>query len=293
MKQQFSDFFTAASFRLFGKVASHFPSFKKDYQKSGIARLYESYVALMLFACLALFVFAFATFALIHYIVFKLGLLQNLGASIALSASIALLASITFLTYPLYLKNLRKGEIDANLVYTVGYMGVLSAGGISTERIFDRVLQVEPRPSIMSLAKGFVTNVRMFGLDVVSSLESVMSRSPSEVFSKLILSIANTVETSGDLRSLLIFETKRLLNVKREQLKKTLNALIALAEIYVTAVVLAPITFIVMITILSIMGNVAFGVSPATQLNLIVFVGLPMISLVFILILNSVLPEEG
>jgi hypothetical protein len=75
-------------------------------------------------------------------------------------------------------------------------------------------------------------------------------------------------------------------------LKKTLGTLISLGEIYVAAMVMGPIVFIVMITILSIMGNIAFGLSPVDQLNLLVFFGLPTISTVFILILNGVLPEE-
>jgi hypothetical protein len=37
---------------------------------------------------------------------------------------------------------------------------------------------------------------------------------------------------------------------------------------------------------------VAFGISPIMQLNLLVFLGIPMICLVFIIILNGALPQE-
>jgi hypothetical protein len=47
-----------------------------------------------------------------------------------------------------------------------------------------------------------------------------------------------------------------------------------------------------MITILSVMGNVAFGLSPIAQLNLLVFFGIPALSAVCIVMLNSILPEE-
>jgi hypothetical protein len=66
----------------------------------------------------------------------------------------------------------------------------------------------------------------------------------------------------------------------------------AFGEVYITAIVIAPIVFVVMITILSVMGNVAFGISPTMQLNLLVFFGIPMLSLLFILMLNNILPEE-
>jgi archaellum biogenesis protein FlaJ (TadC family) len=246
----------------------------------------------MLFASLVTFVLVFVVGVLFHYFVLKLGMLQVFEAVIPLSMVASLVVSMVFFAYPLYRRDQRKKEIDTNLVYTAGYMGVLAAGGISAERIFERVIQVERRVSIRDLARRFIANIRVFGLDVVSSLDDVSRHSPSEVFSKLLVGMTNTLKTSGDMKSLLTFETERLLHAKREQLKKILNTLLGLGEVYIAGVVMGPITFIVMITILSIMGNVAFGISPVMQLNLIVFFGIPMISLVFIVVLNSFLPGE-
>ncbi len=249
-------------------------------------------MALMLFASLVAFISAFAIGALIHYFLFNLTLFQYFIAVLTFSSIVSLTVPIIFIVYPLYRRSQRRKEIDANLVYTTGYMGVLSAGGISIEKMFERVTQVEKPPPIKDLAKRLITNIKMFGLDVTSSLGDITLRSPSEAFSKLLIGITNTVKTSGDLKSLLTFETKRLLHAKREQLKKTLGTLMTLGEIYVTVMVMGPIVLIVMLTILSIMGNVAFGLSPVDQLNLLVFFGLPTISTVFIIILNGVLPEE-
>lgn len=292
MKSERAPYLTTVSYKLFGRAASRFTILKQIYLKSGISRLYESYMALMLFASLVAFLSAFAIGAVLHYFLFNLTLFQYVVAVLTFSCIISLTVPIMFVLYVLYSRDQRKKEIDANLVYTTGYMGVLSAGGISIERIFERVTQVEQHLAIKDLAKSFITNVKMLGLDVTSSLDDLIHRSPSENFSKLLIGITNTVETSGDLKGILTFETKKLLHAKREQLKKTLSALIALGEIYITAMVMAPIAFIVMLTILSIMGNVAFGLSPVEQLNLLVFFGLPALSTVFIVILNGVIPEE-
>jgi archaellum biogenesis protein FlaJ (TadC family) len=291
-KPERKSYLTALSYRLFGGVASRVVLLKQAYEQSGLSRLYESYVALMLFASLVTFVLVFVVGVLFHYFVLKLGMLQVFEAVIPLSMVASLVVSMVFFAYPLYRRDQRKKEIDTNLVYTAGYMGVLAAGGISAERIFERVIQVERRVSIRDLARRFIANIRVFGLDVVSSLDDVSRHSPSEVFSKLLVGMTNTLKTSGDMKSLLTFETERLLHAKREQLKKILNTLLGLGEVYIAGVVMGPITFIVMITILSIMGNVAFGISPVMQLNLIVFFGIPMISLVFIVVLNSFLPGE-
>jgi len=293
-KSEKTSYLTTVSYRLFGRITSRFTftAFKQIYQKSGTTRFYESYMALMLFASLVTFVSAFAIGALLHHFLFNLTLFQYIIAVLTFSCVISLTIPIIFIVYPLYRRSQRGKEIDANLVYTTGYMGVLSAGGISIERIFERVTQVERHPPIKDLAKRLIANIKMLGLDVTSSLADITLRSPSETFSKLLIGITNTVKTSGDLKNLLTFETKSLLHAKREQLKKTLGTLISLGEIYIAAMVMGPIVFIVMITILSVMGNVAFGLSPVDQLNLLVFFGLPTISTIFIIILNGVLPEE-
>lgn len=293
-KSEKTSYLTTVSYRLFGRITSRFTftAFKQIYQKSGTTRFYESYMALMLFASLVTFVSAFAMGALLHHFLFNLTLFQYFIAVLTFSCVISLTIPIIFILYPLYRRSQRGKEIDANLVYTTGYMGVLSAGGISIERIFERVTQVERHPPIKDLAKRLIANIKMLGLDVTSSLADITLRSPSETFSKLLIGITNTVKTSGDLKNLLTFETKSLLHAKRQQLKKTLGTLISLGEIYIAAMVMGPIVFIVMITILSVMGNVAFGLSPVDQLNLLVFFGLPTISTIFIIILNGVLPEE-
>jgi flagellar protein FlaJ len=285
-------FLKAISYRLFGKAASRFMFLKQAYEQSGILRLYESYIALMLFLSIVTFVSAFIAGTLLHYFLLKLAIVQSIMAVSVLSVTASIIVIVVFVVYPVYRGKQRRTEIETNLVYTAGYMGILSAGGISVERIFDRVIQVERHPAIRDLAKRLITDVKVFGLDAISSLNDVIKHSPSEVFSKLLVGITNTLKTSGDLKSLLTFETERLLHTKREQLKKTLNALLGLGEVYIAGVVMGPVTFIIMITILSVMGTVTFGISPIMQLNLLVFLGIPMICSIFILILNSVLPEE-
>jgi flagellar protein FlaJ len=280
------------SYRLFGRVVSRFAFLRQVYGQSGISMLYESYVALMLFSSLVAFVSAFSIGAFLHYLLFRLAIFQFLAAVLMLSIVVALIVSVLLVAYPVYRRNQRKEEIDSSLVYTAGYMGVLAAGGISVERIFNRVIQVERHRAIRDLARRVITDVKVFGLDIDSSLGDVIRHSPSEIFAKLLLGITNTLKTSGDLKGLLTFETERLLHAKREQLKKTLNTLLGLGEVYIAGVVMGPITFIVMITILSIMGNVAFGISPVMQLNLIVFFGIPTISLIFVVVLNGFLPAE-
>jgi archaeal flagellar protein FlaJ len=291
-RPQITDHVKNISFRLFSRWIPNSPIFKQTFQKSGLRLMYESYVAVMFFACVVSFILTFTVGLFVHSVLFMLPLFQGIEAVAVLSFVSVPLVLAVFISFPLWRVRQRKAEIDTNLVYTVGYMGVLSAGGISIERIFTRVMEVESHPAIKSLAHRVVANIRLFGLDVISSLDDTKRRSSSDVFAKLLTGIVNTIKTSGDLKSLLLFETSRLLTLKREQLKKTTATMVALAEMYVTVMVMAPITFIIMLTILSVLGTAQLGLSPAMQLNLIVFFGLPVICILFIVMLDGVLPKE-
>jgi len=291
-KTEITHYLTTVSYRLFGKITPNFTAFKEIYQKSGIDMPYDSYMSFIFFASFIAFASAFCVGATLHRFLFNLTLFQYFAAVLMFSFSTSLAVPMALVLYPLCLRHRRGRGIDANLVYTAGQMGVLSSGGISIERIFEQVAQVERYAPIRDLAKRFFINIKLFGLDSILSLEDVAVHSPSETFSKILTGIINTVKTSGDLKSLLIFESKNLLHAKREQLKKTLGTLTVLAEIYITSMIIAPILFIIMLTVLSIMGNVMFGLSTVEQMNLLVFFGLPVISIVFIVIFNSALPEE-
>jgi archaellum biogenesis protein FlaJ (TadC family) len=282
---------TNVSYHLFGRWIPDIPSFREDYYKSGIKCGHESYLALSFFSAIISSSMSFTVGLGVEFL-FEISLGKAIMGAILLAFITLLITIISFLSFPIIQSKRIKSIIDSNLVYTVGYMSVLSAGGLSIERIFDRVSEVEQRPPIKQLALRFATNVKMFGADVTTSIEDIKIHSASNILSRMLTGIINASQTSGDLKDLLAFETKQLLALKHEQLKKTLANMVSLAELYVSAMVMAPVTFIIMIVLLSVLGNAQSTMSPITQLNLIVFFGIPAICIVFIVILDGVLPKD-
>jgi len=134
-------------------------------------------------------------------------------------------------------------------------------------------------------------NMRLFGMDISSSLEDIASRSASNILKYVIESINNNIQTSGELKNLFKFEVDRQMQRKRDDLKKVLSNLTYLGELYVALLVVAPILFILIITILSILGTSASGGS-ILQLNLITFFGMPLLSTMFIIILDTTMGGE-
>lgn len=266
--------------------------FKEIYAESGVPLLYEDYVKrIALFISMA-FTLTALSFALVHHFLLQLPGSRLIPAVFSLSLAVSALVAFAILYYPLHRRNQMRAKIENNLVYSLSYMTVLSASGISLERMMERVSEVEENPPIKQLAKKFMMDIKLFGFDVTSALKEISRRSPSRVMRKLLDSLNNTVQTSGDLKSLLTYEVDRQLQKKREKLKKTMGTLTYMGEIYVTLMVVAPILFILMLTILSVLGGSSIGGSSILQLNLIVFFGIPIMAAGFMIVLDTVLGGE-
>jgi archaellum biogenesis protein FlaJ (TadC family) len=114
--------------------------------------------------------------------------------------------------------------------------------------------------------------------------------SPSTTLAKQIEGMRTAIATSGDLKNLLMYEVEKQLQAKREQLKTKMNTLVYIGELYVAIMVITPVLFILVISILTILGNGSGGA--VLQLNVIVFIGIPILGAFFTLILDQTLGRE-
>lgn len=197
-----------------------------------------------------------------------------------------------FIIYPYYRKSESKKRLEDGLIYFLSYMTVLSSSGMPIERIIERMTEVEDNPPLVHLGKKFMMNIKLFGMDVRSALKDISRMSPSKTLEKQFEGMRNTITTSGDLKSFLIYEVSRQLQEKKERLKGKLNTLVYLGELYVAAMVLTPTLFILIITILSALGGINFGGGAALQLNAVVFLGIPILGATFTVLLDQTMGRE-
>jgi len=261
--------------------------FQEIYEESGIPYLFKDYVKRSSLILGAAFAFTAVTSILIHVLLLKVTGLRLVVAVLSLSFTASCVVLLYFLFFPYYRRKEMHEGISRGLVYSLSYMTVLSASGISIESIMERMAEVEENSAMKQLATKFMMDTQLFGQDVSSALEDVSRRSPSDVLKKLLDSINNNIKTSGDLKGLLTYEVDRLLQVQRDNLKKMLGTLTYIGEIYVAILVVAPILFILMITILSVLGSGGFG-SSVVQLNLIVFFGIPVLASGLLIVLDTI-----
>jgi len=266
--------------------------FREIYARSGLSRPYEEYLRRIALFSTSAYAAAAFILLLVNSLIFQVWGFRLVMIVLPPSAIIGVLVLIIGLYYPLYKRNQRRTQIEDSLLYTLSYMAALSAGGLPIERIMERVSEVEESEALKMIANKFMADVRLFGFDIPSALRDAARRSPSETMEKLLEGLRNVIQTSGDLKSLLTYEVDRMLGRRREKLKRMMRTLVYLGELYVSLLIVAPILFILILTILSVIGGNPLGIPPQIQLNLLVFIGIPTMAASFAIILDVILGGE-
>ncbi len=280
----------------YGILSSRLPKFtgyREEFEQSGIPIIYESYLStgLLLGSIVSIPAFIVSLFLEIRFIP-RASLPFSVLGSVILAGIVFAISLLLWLVYPLYRRRSFKSRLENQLAYSFGVMGALSAAGMFIDRLFESLSTSESNPVLADLSRRFLRNVRVFGLDSESALKEVAAHSPSKAFSTMLNSIAVALRTTGSIHDLVMFESSRLLQDKRDKLKKITGNLAVMAELYITLVVVGPIIFIVMMAIFGLLP--AGGLpDPVIMIDLIVFLGIPALSVVMLILLDSTVGGTG
>jgi archaellum biogenesis protein FlaJ (TadC family) len=275
-----------AAYRFFRTATPKFPGFEEVYLQSGVKIAYEAYLATTFFvSVLVIPPLYFGSFLLETR--FHVALVPAILASAILAITGFSISLFAFLLYPYYLRNTAGSKIDGQLPYSLGFIGILSAAGTTMEGLLEKLSESETNKALSNLANRFLQDINVFGLDTESALAEVAKHSPSKVFAKFLQSAMVAFKTSGSLIELIEFESKRLLQQKRDELRRVVHNLSAFSEVYIALVVVGPIIFIILISILSLLTTQGIGIPSTVLMNLIVFIGVPVMSVFFLVMLDS------
>ncbi|QLD87539.1 type II secretion system F family protein [Natronomonas salina] len=178
----------------------------------------------------------------------------------------------------------RRRQIDAGMPQMVAFVYALTRGGMA----FPDVLRALSRNQGIfgEGATEFgvaVRNIDLFGVDLVTAVQDLSKRTPSEQFEKFTENLASVLQSGRNLSAFLHEQYERYREEAEEQQEEILELLATTAEVYVTVVV-AGILFLV--TILLIIGLTAGDTLLLIQL--IAYVVLPLANLLFLAYLAEV-----
>lgn len=286
----------AFAYKLIGdKNAKLLPLFKdldKSLMKSGLKVNFKAYVSLTIVASflIALPVAVAMTFMLFFALNMPLTSVLLFGVGTAMFTWVFTI--VGFYLYPVYRADKHKRELEDELPFTTGYMSILASAGVSPEKMFISLSTLKPPLAASIEATEVVKQIALFGLDIISALEKTSTRTPSKRVRDMIQGIISTIHTGGNLGVYLRVKFKAHMKLKRITLKKQADSLSVLSEIYVALLLTGPLIFIIMLSVMSVLGGGGLmGLSSELLLSLLTYIGIPICALIFLVILDSASPK--
>jgi len=285
------------AYQVVGRRGTRFLPLFKDLdvtlRKSGIKVNFKAYVSMIILATLLLSVSVLVLVPVILIFIFKLSLLSSLLFGIGISLLTGALTVIGFYFYPIYRADSLKRTLEDGLPFTAGYMSILAGAGVPPDFVFRSLAQVDASLAVSNEARTIVRDVELFGFDVISALEAASERTPSERFKELLEGFIATIHSGGSLVKYLGDRSRQYMKLKRIALRRFSDSLSVLAEFYVTLMVAGSLIFVVMLAVMSMLGGGGFGLlDPRLLLYLLTYIGLPIGSIIFLIILDMISPKR-
>jgi flagellar protein FlaJ len=273
------------------RVLPLFKDLDLNLQKSGLRVSFKAYVSLTVFTTFLLSLTVIAIIPSILLFGFRLPLMPAFMFGIGGSLFACAFSIIGFYIYPLYRADKVKRELEDELPFTTGYMAILSSAGVSPEKIFYSLSNLSPPLAISNEAKNIARNINLFGLDVISALEETSRLTPSKRFREMLEGFISTIHSGGNLASYLREKSMQYMKLKRISLRKFSDTLSILSEFYVALLVTGPLLLVIMLAVMSMLGGSLGTLGPDILLNILTYIGIPLGSIMFLIILDAVSPK--
>lgn len=266
---------------------NYFEDLRPQLSKANIPISLPEYVSMMIFSTLGVSVFTFFVFGT------TLALTSGLSGfilGIILSIVFSVASLLGFYLYPSILIKQRASKIRDSLPFATMYMSTLAGTGTSIPELF-RILGEEHDEygEIANEAEKISRDIETFGMDISEALEKAADRTPSEDFKELLWGLNHTITSGGSLRSFLHERSETLMNDYQRRVESFAEQLSLLVEMYITVVIVGSIVFTSMSVVMSSFTSYSGENIVLIQIAAI-FLGLPIISGMFILLVKGMAP---
>ena len=191
---------------------------------------------------------------------------------------------LTYSLFPQLKAKSRESEINMYLPYSVTFMYAMSKGGMSLVDVFRSIKEHKDIYGEVAVeVETVVRGVDLLGLDVITSLKRTAATSPSDQLKNFFESLASLMEGGSDLSTFMHTRSQMYRTLASQEQKALMEILSLFAEIYVTAFVAGPLFLIVILVVIGMISTSNTG-----QLELIIYVFLPIGSILFLWLLSVI-----
>ncbi|MBR9682180.1 MAG: hypothetical protein GOV02_00730 [Candidatus Aenigmarchaeota archaeon] len=272
------------------KYHSRFTRLQKALLSSGINLLFRTYLSIIFFLTIMSFIFSIIIFSIVTYAI-GFDLLSVLTGTLLVSFIVAFTMFVITYAYPFIQTSRRKTDIEASLPFALIHMSAVAGSGAPPYIMFKILSKFKEYGEITREAGKIIRNIDFFGLDEITSIKDVMNKTPSPEFKDVLGGILTTIQTGGSLKNYLQGEAEHAMfeyRLNRERYAQTLSTY---ADIYTAILIAAPLLFVVVLSILSVVGGQVFGMPVDVLMRIGIFGVIPLLNVMFLIFIHSTQPR--
>lgn len=275
------------------RVVPLFKDMDANLQRSGVKVSFKGFVSLTILTSLLASGIITVIVPLVTLFLFHMSpllvLLYTVGGALFAGA----FSIIGFYMYPIIKADSRKRNLEDELPFTTGYLSILAGVGVPPAQMFRSLAKIDASTATSQEAKQIVRDVELFGVDVISALDSASRRTPSKKFKELLEGFIATMHSGGDLAKYLSERSEQFMQLKKIALQRLGDTLGVLAEFYVVMLVAGPLILVVMLAVMAMLSGSAQGFfNPHLMLYLLTYLGIPVGSTIFLIMLDVISPKR-
>lgn len=190
--------------------------------------------------------------------------------------------------FPFYLQNEienKKRDIDAQILYALAFMSILSSSGATPLEIIRRISR-EEYGQISNEFRKVLFKVDILGEDIVTAMTGLVHNTPSELFRDICVDLTNIIYGGGGLKSYLETKSKDLMSIRRQTYKEFVESLGIFGELYLGGVVMTLTLAILGIVISGALGIELGAFKPKDLFNGLIYLLIPLINVIFLQMLS-------
>ncbi len=279
------------AFALFGDVAKkiepYFSDLKEELKKANLKISPQEYIANALFASLITFMLVLPSLAFSLSIISASFLFGYLTA-ITLTIFLPVIVFLIYLNYPKSIIKEKEKEIDSYLPFSTLYFSSILSSGVPLHKAIKIFVEFSGHGAVVNEMKKIADDMEFFGLDIVSALERAVNRTPSRKFREFLYGLLGVIRSGGNIYHFVRERTSEYLLDYKRKLSEFSRSMTIYTEIYLVAIVLGTIFFVILTSIVSALGIGAQDILGIQLFMILVF--LPMISILFLFLIKKAQP---
>ncbi len=193
-----------------------------------------------------------------------------------------------FLIIPMQKVSGRRKSIEVNLPFVLTHMGSIAESGVPPYVVFKLIADFEEYGEISNEMKRLVRNVDEFGIDPLTAVKELAKRTPSKNFREVLLGIASTTESGGDVKTYLKNAGQQALFNWRIKREKFMQQLSAYAEFYTGILIAAPLFIIALFSVMNMIQPEIGGYNILDLTKLSIYIIIPVVNVGFLLFLRGI-----